>query len=204
MSDWQRLFSELRRVYGHVSQILLDSERLLDSHGYVGAHARNKASQIGSGRSGSVNDPDKWAPHWVARFFRFKGNNNKIQKNPLVFINCILADGGNRDYSLPADKNPVIVAGVIVFEGNDTAASHDDYLYEYAKCWLREPEKCLNRWQAVSPVSIPKNMNIASMKTYGVSLMEIKDRADLLEKVITPLIEMTNLSSPHIENVITD
>lgn len=191
MSAWQELFSELRRVYGNVSELFGDAERLLDGIGYESAHG--KGNRIGIERSGHIEAPDWWAPHWIARFYWH--HDKELREAPLLYIGCILSDGGAMDYKLPGRGEPVVTAGIIhAKQGVDSNnLVRRDWM---AKYWLWEKSV---EWPQAEPVWYVltserlAGMGVEKIETFAVPLIGIQKRADVQMQLIDRLINRAGL-----------
>lgn len=183
MTPWTALFNELRRVYGNVSELLLDADRLLDAEGFDVAHG--KQAQIGIERSGAIHEPDSWAPQWMARFYR----NRKVPpiEGPLVYVACILADGGAADYNLPEPGEPIVTAGLLRFGAKGTDWS---WRYWTAKYWLWTPKTGWPSliWQIAGNDAHLPALGVHQLETFAVPLRAVSSRHELHERVIKPLL----------------
>src|SRR5579872_4191620 len=122
MSAWTNLFADLRRVYGSVSTLLRDVDRCMDQHGIKVAHG--KENRIGINRSGHIDAPDFWAPAWIARFYHSK--DAPPPHGPVVYVACVLSDGGGEDFELPEGGEPVLTAGALHY---GASGDHWDWSY---------------------------------------------------------------------------
>jgi hypothetical protein len=194
MSTWQDLFAELRRLYGSVSELLLDSERLLDKAGFSIAHPKGR--QIGISRSGAIDEPELWAPQWIARFFKHEGVASR--KAPMLYVACILSDGGGTDYKLPGDGEPVLTAGIL--RHRSEVASEWDWRYRNAMSWLHAPRSGWPglEWQE-HRAEVLSRLGIERIECFGIPLESIVERVHLEQKAIGPLLERAGLRRASIE-----
>lgn len=180
MSAWQDLFSELRRLYGGAADLLLDAQRLLDHAGWRISHGKGR--QIGTEQSGSIAKPDLWAPHYISRFFH--SESHPLPNGPLLYVACVLSDGGKCDYSLP-EGQPVVTAGVLRFG----PAGQRHWRYWMAKCWFwtKKTGWPQSEWQEFKSEGFAKR-GIELVECISVPLVQISDRASLERLVIEPLL----------------
>lgn len=183
MSAWTDLFAELKKLYGNVSALLLDADRAMDQRGFQVAHV--KPNQIGIDRSGDINQPEKWAPAWIARFYRIQGR--PPQDGPLAYIACILSDGGKEDYKLPAGE-PVLTAGLLHYLGPPALE------YWHAKCWLWSPEGTTadGSWyvhndKEPTRAKWLRQHGLKMVECFALPLVSIDSRSTLDQRVIQPL-----------------
>lgn len=183
MSAWIQLFDELDRIYRSVASLLKDADDAMDRVAYV--CWETKGNKVGMETSASLQEPSRWYPSWVVRFYAQK-DSPYAPVAPMAFVAVFLGDEASTgDWrQSPRLEEPVVVAGVI----HPKADLGIEWEYWHAKHWFWCTDKELGGRTSTYVVKPEeKYRNFERVETFAVPISRVGDGDGLRTHVLDRL-----------------
>ncbi len=183
MNEHIEAFQGIRKFLVNVGKLLQSSNTQMGKHGWI---VPPRSSAVGSETSHAVDCPQLWLPTDAFQFYR-----SEKHFNVLAFVS-VLFDDIRQPEKL---EEPLVRAGYFVFKNSE---NRDVPNYDYGWCRVSLYELGVAPWNDIAPKILdPREYyNVAAGRIFSKPLLEITSDDQLLNDVVTPLLDELRKNFP--------
>lgn len=175
-TEWQKLFSEVERVYTQIARLLQDADGLMANNGMTPYEGKEKTVGMQGGQL--LEKPSFWFPGWVSRHYCGTGT------SPLPMFHIAVLLCPRSGDNLPDLPEPVVTAAVWVYDADAKGTWH----YWMAKAWGWDETRPLDGSVVTYRVD---NFGVkATGHCFAVPISRISSVGELSDIVVEPLLAL--------------
>ncbi len=178
--DLYKALKNVQTLYEQVALLLQTADAYLTDkdHGFKRLFGSTALAE----KSGSIHHPDSWLPHTAFSFYRPPLDTDRIA----AFASVIMAPVNVEQYKVKFIE-PLISAGWVRYPG--PAAKENVYWWSRLILYTDTPHDGVAQHHWISEDGKPSQHGNVERLCFALPLMQVKNSAALVERVLDPLIK---------------